>query len=273
MAEGKTIGAWLSGKDLEKAEARAKKIAKGNNSLYVKQLILADLAGSGPDLSEGTDVITKLAHHYHPTIAEALAVQLSIGEGEKPVNQARAIMRFLEALNQALEGQFNPEQPYHLGLPGSGDAKLFEALCKDAAPELTPVIEETLFKHFKLGTEPAYQRRFLGLLMTALAEALESPGFDPLKPFHIADARTATAPTDAHLKAFLQKAIREAMAEPLHLVAEDEKPAKARKVGTPKNYPQGSFPTKVKIQPPDGRTLIRAATSKHPASSSKSKAS
>lgn len=148
---------------------------------------------------------------------------------------------------------------------GGGSADLFENLCKDAAPELKDVIEQKLFSRFKLGEEAAYQRRFLGLLMTALAEALESTDFDPLKPFRIADAR-AVAPTDEQLKIYIQRLLK---SETFALVAEDNDESTPTKRVTAK-YPRTPKP---KFQPPDGRTLAREATSKAPASSSKSKAS
>jgi hypothetical protein len=106
------------------------------------------------------------------------------------------------------------------GNMGGASSDLFANLCRDAAPELADTLEEKLFSRFPLGKESAYQRRFLGLLLTALAEALESPGFDPMKPFRISDAR-AGAPTNEQLKAFIQSALKEAMDEPLGLAAED----------------------------------------------------
>lgn len=154
---------------------------------------------------------------------------------------------------------------------GGASSDLFENLCKDAAPELVDILEEKLFSRFPLGQEATYQRRFLGLLMTALAEALESSDFDPLKPFQIAD-KHAVAPSDGHLKTYIQKLIKEAMAEPFDLAAEDAKPPTVKPTIKGAKYPRQPS-SKKKIQPPNGRELARAATSKHPASSSKSNAS
>jgi hypothetical protein len=204
MAEGKTIGAWLSGNDLDKAEQRAKKVAKGNNSLYVKQLILADLAGSGPDLSEGTDVIVKLARHYHPTLADTLAQQLTFGDGATPANQARVIVRILDALNRALEvGDFNPEKDFEI------------------------------------------------------ADRAKIQAWENLSETRMGDLAAALA---QHLRP----------AEHLALVAEDQAPFEIKPGTNPKKTGGKKTP---KFQPPDGHALIREATSKPPASSSKSKAS
>ena len=204
MAEGKTIGAWLSGNDLEKAEARAKKVAKGNNSLYVKQLILADLAGSGPDLSEGTDVITKLAAHYHPTLADTLAKQLDSKDDNKRANQARVIVRLLDALNRALESSdFNPEKDFEITLTA------------------------------KMAAWENVTEKRLGDLAYAIAK---------------------------HLRP----------AEHLALVAEEQAPYGTKPATKPKKTPGKKT---AKIQPPDGRALIREAISKPPVSKSNSKAS
>jgi hypothetical protein len=205
MAEGKTIGAWLSGSDLDKAEKRAKKVANGNNSLYVKQLILADLAGSGPDLSEGADVLVKLARHYHPTLADTLAQQLTFGDGNTPTNQSRVIVRILDALNRALEtAEFNPEKDFEI---------------TDRA---------------KIAAWESVSETRLGDLAAAIAQHLR-----PAAPLAlVAEDGGTSAPTPAK-----------------------QKPAK---------YPK---PKKAKVQPPDGRALIREAISKPPASNSKSKAS
>ena len=132
----------------EQIEAKASKEYGGNRSAYIRDLAKQNLSNDQGTGSLGEkDVLLKLAERYHPTITEELQHQLLISFTEKPINQAKVLMLFLDALHDALGDYFNPELKFKLlskveweKLDPNDILSLAEIARKNMSPELRSAI-------------------------------------------------------------------------------------------------------------------------------------
>lgn len=130
MADGKTVGTWLGGETLQRVQKRA----GDNTSEYVRNLILNDLEGAGPDLST-KDVLVTLAKLYTPTLVEPLTELLNRNPVHDSINQQRVVAHLLEALNKYLSRGENPDTALTLTRIPSVDELVDHALVRLAQPD------------------------------------------------------------------------------------------------------------------------------------------